>query len=88
MADKFIVLVTSAAQVAVRNPSGSAEVQTVENSGPATAFVGQTGVTTGTGLPFPPGSKMELIKNGTAIFAITAAGPPANLLVSAGIALT
>ena len=93
MADKFVVVVPtisgSAVATQVRNPSSTSENQTVVNQGPATCYLGQTNaVTTATGVPFPPGSEMRLVKNGGSVWAITPVGPPANLLVTAGIQQT
>lgn len=73
--------------VQVRAPSNAQENQIVTNSGPATAFLGQSGVTAGTGCPFPPGSESKLLKNGAGLFAITAAGV-ANIAVQAGVEIT
>lgn len=74
-------IVASVAPVAVRLPSGSAENQVLTNLGPATAIlegvannvisaVGSSSVVT-PGMPFPPGSKLRLIKNSGNIYANT-----------------
>jgi hypothetical protein len=81
------------APVAVRLPSGAAENQVITNQGPVTVFlegvannvitaVGSSTVVT-PGIPFPPGSKLRLIRNGANVFAntvaqgVSIASPPA-----------
>jgi hypothetical protein len=96
VADKFVVYVgptvvagtPTNVSVVVRNPNNTNENQILTNPGPGTAFLGQaTGVTAATGLPFPPGSELKLIKNGTPIWAIAASttAPPTSLQLSAGV---
>jgi hypothetical protein len=87
VADTFrFVVPGGGASVNIRNPASAKENQVVTNQGPGTAFLGQaTGVTTATGIAFPPGSRLEVFANGTSLWAIAAAGLPANLTVEAGI---
>ena len=85
MADKLIIQVGAAA-VALRLPSSVLENQIITNAGPSTVYTGQTaGVTAALGTPFPPGSRMELLRNGLPVFAIAAAGPVSSILVSPGV---
>jgi hypothetical protein len=87
VADNSRVLITAATGQPVRNPSSVLENQVITNSGPGTAFLGQTSaVTSSTGTPFPPGSEYKGYRNSLPIFAaIASGGQPANLLVSAGV---
>lgn len=88
MADtlRFVVSTTS---VAIRSPGSTQENQVVSNVGPGTAYLGQaTGVTTSTGVPFPPGSELRILKNSLPLWAIAAAGSPANIVVVAGVQAT
>jgi len=85
VADTFRYAIGSTSQL-IRSPGSAKENQIVTNVGPGTAYLGQaTGVTTATGVPFPQGSRLEIYNNGTTLYAIAAAGPPANLTVEAGI---
>lgn len=93
MADRFTVVLgtingATVAQ-ALRLPSSNQESQEISNVGPATVYLGQTGgVTTATGVPFPPGSELRTFKNGSPIYGIVAAGTSASVQVSPGIAAT
>ena len=92
MSDNLNVQV-NVAPVAVRLPNNAAENQVLTNLGPATVLlegspnyvitaVGSTALVT-PGIPFPPGSKLRLIKNSGNIYAnsnqlgIAIASPPA-----------
>jgi hypothetical protein len=46
--------------------------------GTITLFLGQSAVTAVTGLPFPPGSRVYVINNGTGLYAISGTTSPAN----------
>lgn len=78
MSDNLNVAV-NVAPVAVRLPSGAAENQVLTNIGPATVLlegapnniitgVGSTALVT-PGIPFPPGSRLRLVKNSGNLYA-------------------
>lgn len=64
--------------VALRLPSNPTEDQYVQNVGTITLFLGQSTVTATTGLPFPPGSRVYVLNNGTGLYAISATTSPLN----------
>ena len=90
MADQLVVQV-GLAPATVRTPVSSLENQVLYNPGPSTVYLGQDGVTPATGLPFPPGSKAHLYKQGNAVSAcvggaVAWAGAPA--LAASTVAMT
>ena len=90
MADSLIAQV-GLSPVSVRLPVSSLENQVITNPGPSTVYLGQSGVTPATGLPFPPGSRARLDGNGQQIFGCVAgsvvwSGAPA--LAATGVAMT
>lgn len=90
MADQIIAQV-GLSPTSVRVPSGSQENQVIVNPGPSTVYLGQSGITPATGLPFPAGSEAKLFKQGSTLFAcvagsVTWSGAPA--LAATGVAMT
>jgi hypothetical protein len=90
MADQTLVQV-GLSPVSVRLPAGNLENQVINNPGPSTVYLGQSGVTPATGLPFPPGSEAKLYKQGSQLFgcvagSVTWSGAPA--LAATGVAMT
>lgn len=71
--------------VVLRLPSNTGEDQYLQNVGKVTVYVGQSTVTTSTGLPLPPGSKVYLYNNGTGLYAIAAAGATGSVSVGYGM---
>jgi len=79
------------APTSVRVPSGNLENQIITNPGPGTVYLGQSGVTPATGLPFPAGSEAKLYKNAQTLFgcvpgSVTWTGAPS--LAATGVAMT
>jgi hypothetical protein len=58
------------------NPSSNRENQTITNIGLSTLYLGGAGVDPGNGLPFPPGSQAELVRNSGSLYACTGPGAP------------
>lgn len=70
--------------VALRLPSNPKEDQYLQNVGQVTVYLGQSAVTTSTGLPFPPGSRVYVYNNSTGLYAIAAAGATGSVTVGYG----
>jgi hypothetical protein len=74
----------STVAVALRLPSNPKEDQVIQNVGTVTVFLGQSAVTTATGIPFPPGSRAYVNNNSTGLYAIAAAGATGSVTVGYG----
>lgn len=90
MADQTITQV-GLSPVSIRLPASALENQIIRNPGPSTVYLGQSGVTPATGLPFPPGSQARLYKQGSQIYgcvagSVTWSGAPA--LAASTVAMT
>lgn len=75
----------STSAVALRLPSTAKENQFIENIGVVTVYLGGATVTTATGLPFTPGSRVQVMDNSSAIYAIAAAGATGSVSVGYGL---
>ncbi|GAA4626889.1 hypothetical protein GCM10023196_036980 [Actinoallomurus vinaceus] len=58
----------------LHSPGGINEHHLITNKGPTLVYLGGAGVTPSTGLPFPPGSRLELHGNAATLYAVTATG--------------
>jgi hypothetical protein len=74
----------STVAVALRLPSNPKEDQFIQNVGTVTVFLGQSAVTTATGIPFPPNSKIYVYNNSVGLYAIAAAGATGSVSVGYG----
>ena len=71
--------------VVLRLPSSPKENQFIENSGTVTVYLGGASVTTSTGLPFPPASRVQLTENGGGLYAVAAAGATGTVTIGVGL---
>lgn len=65
-------------------PASNREHAVLTNVGTVTVFLGGSTVTTATGCPFTPGSRLELVNNSGAVYAIAAAGAQGSIAINAG----